>query len=846
MQDAGVGIQGQELVFGILAREGIGRLSEVVGAEGEELRQLCQVGRAGTGPYRLDHAAEPEAQRDAVACLDLGAHLVGAGADALELLHRDDLRHHDFRTYGNPGPEAAGLGLQDGADLHLVDFRVGDAETDTTMPEHRVDLVQVADLLQHQFLAGDDAVDEVLVDAGIGFLGQVQRVDGGQGGGAALDHQPVFPEGLDLVQQLRFAGQELVHGRVKQPYRDRVRRDDAEHFLEILALHRQQLVQGGLALLQGAGHDHLDHHRQPLAGVEHALRAAQADAPGAVLDGHPGHLGGVAVGHDLEPGLFVGPAEQGVQFVRELRRQGRNLAQIDVAVGAVDGDDVALAQDDVADPGQPRPAVDGDALGAGDAGLAHAAGDHGGVRGLAAAAGQDALGGEEAVDVLRLGLLAYQDHLLAGTAEHLGLVGVEHAAAAGGAGRGRQALGQRRLAVVRVEARMQELLQQGGIDPQQRLVLADQPLGVHFDRGAHHGGGVHLAVAGLQAVEHAFLDGVLVVLHLAVMRFQLVAQFDQLVVHLRHFVRHLGHRLGRADTGDDVLALGIDQVLAVHLVLAGAGIAGEADAGGAVVAHVAEHHGDDVDRRAVGHLRGDVELAPIVHRALARPGIEDRLDGQLELLVGVLRERAPGLFLHHLQEQLADLAQVGGAQAHVDLDAGAALDGLEMLVETVLVDAQRDLAEQLDEAAVGVVAEALVAGQADQSLQGGLVEAQVEDGIHHAGHGQGRARAHRDQQRIAVPAELLAGLLLQQLDVAQHLLHQLLRQDFPLQIFEAGLRGDDETRRYVQANLGHLAEIGALAAEEPLVLAVSLAECVNVSLVHDGSLVRRSGWRLVR
>ena len=69
--------------------------------------------------------------------------------------------------------------------------------------------------------------------------------------------------------------------------------------------------------------------------------------------------------------------------------------------------------------------------------------------------------------------------------------------------------------------------------------------------------------------------------------------------------------------------------------------------------------------------------------------------------------------------------------------------------------AQRDFAEQLDEAAIGVIGEALVAGLLDQPVQGGFVEAQIEDGVHHARHRHGRTRAHRNQQRIVAPPKLL-------------------------------------------------------------------------------------------
>ena len=250
---------------------------------------------------------------------------------------------------------------------------------------------------------------------------------------------------------------------------------------------------------------------------------------------------------------------------------------------------------------------------------------------------------EEAVDVLGLGFLAHQDDLFAAAAARFSGVGVEDNVAGGGAGRGRQALGQRVALEVGRELRHQQLLQHRRVDTQQRLFLGDQALVAHFDRAAHHAARVHLAVARLQAVEDALLDGEFEILHFAIVRFKAVVQLDQLVVDIGHFLRHLGDGLGRADAGDDVLALGIDEVFAVNHVLAGAGVAGEADAGARVVAHVAEDHGDDVDRRAAGLVGRDPELLAVVDGALAVPGTEHGLDGDVELFEGVLREGLAGV-----------------------------------------------------------------------------------------------------------------------------------------------------------------------------------------------------------
>jgi hypothetical protein len=158
----------------------------------------------------------------------------------------------------------------------------------------------------------------------------------------------------------------------------------------------------------------------------------------------------------------------------------------------------------------------------------------------------------------------------------------------------------------------------------------------------HQGPGVHLAVPGLEHVELALLDGELEVLDFPVV-------FLQDIVHLFQFFKDGGHvgaqffqGPGGADARHHVFALGVDQIVAVEFIFAGARVPGEAHAGGGIVAHVAEDHGADVHRGAVGHLRGDVELAPVVHRPFAHPGFEDALHGQKELGPGVLGKGLAG------------------------------------------------------------------------------------------------------------------------------------------------------------------------------------------------------------
>ena len=189
----------------------------------------------------------------------------------------------------------------------------------------------------------------------------------------------------------------------------------------------------------------------------------------------------------------------------------------------------------------------------------------------------------------------------------------------GGPRGGGQALDNRLGLVIRIQHRMQHLVKLFRVDAHDGFLARNELFLDHLHRGAHARGCIHLAVAGLPAIEHTFLNRVLVVLDFAVMVFESVTQCDQLPVHLGHDLLQLMHRLRGANAGDDILTLGIDQELAEHRVLAGCRVAGKADTGGAVVAHIAKHHGLYVDRGAVRHVGSNLEFAAVVDRAFARP-----------------------------------------------------------------------------------------------------------------------------------------------------------------------------------------------------------------------------------
>ena len=244
------------------------------------------------------------------------------------------------------------------------------------------------------------------------------------------------------------------------------------------------------------------------------------------------------------------------------------------------------------------------------------------------------------------------------------------------------------------------------------------------------------------------------------------------------------------------------------------------------IARVAEHHqlhvhgGADVVR--------DLVDAPVGDGALVVPGAEHGVTGHLQLLHRVLRERLARLLGDELLVARHGLPHAVLAEVGVDLGAVRVLDRLELVLELLLRDLQHDVAEHLHEAAVAVVGEPAVLRAGLQPLDRGVVQPQVEDGVHHARHRELRARAHRDEQRVVGRPERRARRLLQPAHVGHHLVLDRLRELAALGVPEvAGRRRDREPGRHGQPGVGHLRQARALAAEDVLHRAVALRLAVR-------------------
>ena len=730
-------------------------------------------------------------------------------AHAAQLLGEPDQRDHDL------GARIATLGLQlvrgahDRAGLHPIDLGEQEAEAAAAGAEHRVRLGQFLDAREQELCLAEVALIAVLLDA------------------------------LDGARRFEQRRQELVERRVEQADGDRQAIHRLENADEVALLHRTNLVERDLALRIVVGEDHLAHDRQASLAHEHVLSTAEADALGTETAGAGGVLRRIGVGTHAQAADVIGPRGDALEVLVEARRHEGHRTAEDLAGRAVHRESLALFDGAPTDDHAAALDIDLETLDARHARLAHAARNHGRVRRHAAVRGDDALRHDHPVDVVGRGLPAHEDHRCAGLATALGRVGIEHDLANAGTRRGVETAGEQVAWRVGVDRRVQQLVELLGVDALDRLLLGDDALINHVARHADGGLRGALAVARLQQVELALLDRELDVLHVAVVRLQARHGGEQLGVGLGQLALELGQRPRRTDAGDDVLTLGIHEELAVQLLGARRGIAREAHARGRRLAQIAEHHLHNVHGRA--EVVGDIVGTTVDGGARVLPRVEDGVDGEAQLVARVVAEGiGAGSLRDDRLERRHELLQVLGSQISVVLHATRLLQLRQRVLEVVGRHAKHHLAEHLHEAAVGVPGEAGIAALGGEALDRGVVDAEVEDRVHHARHREHRAGAHADEQRLLRIAELAAGALLECGEALEHALPEPVRPGAAgVHRINAGLGRDGEAVGNGHADALHLGNVGALAAEQVAHLGRTLGLVVD-ELLHSGVTPRRS------
>ena len=110
---------------------------------------------------------------------------------------------------------------------------------------------------------------------------------------------------------------------------------------------------------------------------------------------------------------------------------------------------------------------------------------------------------------------------------------------------------------------MQQLIELLGSNALDCRSAIDQLLTRHVHGDANRSRAGPFACARLQHPELAALDRELAVLHVMIMLFQQLRDRIELLINFRQFLFQLADRIRSARAGDDILALRVQEVLAV-------------------------------------------------------------------------------------------------------------------------------------------------------------------------------------------------------------------------------------------------------------------------------------------
>ena len=473
-----------------------------------------------------------------------------------------------------------------------------------------------------------------------------------------------------------------------------------------------------------------------------------------------------------------------------------------------------------------------------------------------------------AVNVFRAGLNPRQDDFDAFSGAFFGLVGGEHQFATGSAGRGGQAGGDHHPLGRRVQGRVQKLVQGGRVDPHHRLRFFDQSFIGHFDGDFDRRLGGAFAGPGLQHPQFAVLNGKLDVLHVAIVAFELFVDAGQLAENLRHerFQRRrigpcglagaLGDVVRGANAGDHVFALGVDQIFTVKMVVAGCRVAGEGNPGGAGFAQIAKHHRLNINGGAP--IVGNSIQPPIGDGPGIGPRAKHRANRPPELVVHILGERFAQLGLHEFFVLGDDVFPVVTGHFGVQGVAGVGFVFFQEVFEAEHFDPQHHIGVHLNEAAIGIIGKARIVAAGGQPFDRYIVETQIKDGVHHAGHRGAPARADRDQQRVGSIAKHGADRLCDLSHCGKNFVLDAggQRAAGPVE-FAANMGGESKSGGHRQAQIAHFGQVGTLAAKQRLhrgntigspaakpVDPLGWAVRGDIECVHRGDLLRISALKL--
>ena len=174
------------------------------------------------------------------------------------------------------------------------------------------------------------------------------------------------------------------------------------------------------------------------------------------------------------------------------------------------------------------------------------------------------------------------------------------------------------------------------------------------------------------------------------------------------------------------------------------------------------------------------------------------------------------------------------------MHSGLVLVAGKDILERRRLDTQHHTAEYLQEPAVRVVGWALIAHESGQALRYILVDAEVQDGVHHPRHGISGTRTYRYQEWVGRRPEFSPDGLLEPPHVFSYVLPQPFGKSVTsFVLLPAGFGCDGEPGRHGESQTRHLSHVGALTAQQVTHTSIAFVEPVNALLALRNHVLSR-------
>ena len=228
----------------------------------------------------------------------------------------------------------------------------------------------------------------------------------------------------------------------------------------------------------------------------------------------------------------------------------------------------------------------------------------------------------------------------------------------------------------------------------------------------------------------------------------------------------------------------------------------------------------------------------MIHTVDVRTGVvprtEHRFDRLEELLLRIVGERLAELLFVFRFELVCKGLQVVRAEFDVLRDPLLLFHLIDELFKIFFTDFHNDVGEHLNKSAVAVPRPTGIVRLCGDRIDDRLVQTEVQNGVHHAGHGSARSRTDGDEKRVLFVAELFTRDFFHLVDVGHDLrLNGVVDLFAVLIILRARFGRNRKTLRYGKSDIRHFRKVCPLTAENLAHLRVTFRKKVTILFSHE-------------